>query len=580
MATQNIVSPGIYINETDQSFLPESIVEAGAAIVGPTVKGPVQIPTLVSSYPEYVAVFGDILISGSGTFSYFTSKAAYNYFNNGGTTLLVSRAVANAHTSATASVTGSADSASFTLNTIAQGNDQNSATTAADVNGIFTSGSRSNIRYEITNANTSSGTFTVVIRRGDDSDNEKIILEQFNNVNLDPFDSQFIGKVIGTQNTTVAGSGSGVYVNVDGDYANRSKYVFVSNITETPNYTDGLGNVRVQAFTASVPVNTDAGSGSKGFGGATGTPGTTPKFGKNISDNNIQGLSADDFTASFYLLNDEQFKYTSIAAPGLWYSGSMTSALDILLTNTKNRADSIAIVDLGDYSSSVAEVTGRAASLNNSYAASYYPWLLCNDPSTNRLEWVPPSTVIPGVYAYNDKVGEPWFAPAGLNRGALPNVVKTQRTLTKAMRDTLYEDKVNPIISFPGAGVVVFGQKTLQTKASALDRVNVRRLLINIKQFLDSQSGNVVFEANTQATRNNFLAIVNPYLESVQQRQGLYAFKVVMDDSINTPAVIDRNELVGQVFLQPTKTAEFVILNFNVQPTGATFPEGGGGGGY
>ena len=92
-------------------------------------------------------------------------------------------------------------------------------------------------------------------------------------------------------------------------------------------------------------------------------------------------------------------------------------------------------------------------------------------------------------------------------------------------------------------------------------------MLINIKQFLDQQSGNVVFEANTQATRNNFLAIVNPYLESVQQRQGLYAFKVVMDETINTPAVIDRNELVGQVYLQPTKTAEFIILNFNVQPT-------------
>jgi len=572
MANQNIVSPGIYINETDNSFLPDSIIEAGAAIVGPTVKGPVNIPTLVSSYPEYVAVFGDILISGSGTYSYFTSTAAYNYFNNGGSTLLVSRAVANTHTGATSSVTGSPASASFTLNTIAQGNDQNSATTAATATGLFTSGTRSNLRYEITSANTGSGTFSVVVRRGDDDDTNKIILEQFNNVTLDPFDSQFIGKVIGTQNTTVAGSGTEVYVNVEGDYPNRSKYIFVSAITETPNYLDSEGNVRVQAYTASIPSNSLSGTSSVGFTGATGTPGLTPKFGKDISDDNTQGLSADDFTASFYLLNDEQFKYTSISAPGLWYSGSMTSALDILLTNSKNRGDNMAIVDMGDYTSSIAEVTSRATGLNNSYAATYYPWLQANDPATGRLNWAPASAFICGVYAYNDKVGEPWFAPAGLNRGALPNVVRTQRTLTKAMRDTLYEDKVNPIISFPGAGIVVFGQKTLQTKASALDRVNVRRLLINIKQFLDTQSGNVVFESNTQATRNNFLAIVNPYLESVQQRQGLYAFKVVMDESINTPAVVDRNELVGQVYLQPTKTAEFVILNFNIQPTGASFP--------
>ena len=176
------------------------------------------------------------------------------------------------------------------------------------------------------------------------------------------------------------------------------------------------------------------------------------------------------------------------------------------------------------------------------------------------------------MYAYNDKVGEPWFAPAGLNRGALPTVVKTQKGLPKASRDTLYNAKVNPIAVFPRTGVVVFGQKTLQSKASALDRINVRRLLITVKQFLDQQAGNVIFEQNTTATRTNFLAIVNPYLESVQQRQGLYAFQVIMDESINTPAVIDRNELVGQIYLQPTKTAEFIILNFNVQPTGATFP--------
>ena len=574
MATQNIVSPGIYINETDNSFLPESIVEAGAAIVGPTVKGPVRIPTLVSSYPEYVAVFGDLLISGSGTYSYFTSTAAYNYFNNGGSTLLISRAVPNAHTSATSSaITGSDTNTSFQLNTIAEGSDQNSLAETPSANGLLSSGSKNNVRFEITNANTSSGTFTVTIRRGDDDDNNKIILEQFNNVSLDPFDNQFIGKSIGTQNTTIEGTGADVYIQVNGDYPNRSKYVYVSDIVETPNYLDSEGNVRVASYTGSIPANTGTGTASAGFGGGTGTFGTTPLFGKDINGGNIQGLGPDDFTASFYLLNDEQFKYTSITAPGLWYSGSkLQGVLDIVLDNVKERGDSIAVVDMGDYTASISDVASRAAGLNNSYAATYYPWLQANDPATGRLNWAPASTFIPGVYAYNDKVGEPWFAPAGLNRGALPNVVRTQRTLTKANRDTLYEDKVNPIISFPGAGIVVFGQKTLQTKASALDRINVRRLLINIKQFLDSQSGNVVFEANTQATRNNFLAIVNPYLESVQQRQGLYAFKVVMDESINTPAVIDRNELVGQVYLQPTKTAEFVILNFNIQPTGASFP--------
>ena len=132
--------------------------------------------------------------------------------------------------------------------------------------------------------------------------------------------------------------------------------------------------------------------------------------------------------------------------------------------------------------------------------------------------------------------------------------------------------RVNPIAKFQ-QGIAVFGQKTLQARPSALDRVNVRRLLINLKKFIASTSRFLVFEQNTSATRARFLNTVNPYLESVQQRSGLSAFRVVMDDSNNTPDVIDRNQLVGQIFVQPTRTAEFIVLDFVVLPTGASFPE-------
>jgi phage tail sheath protein FI len=159
-----------------------------------------------------------------------------------------------------------------------------------------------------------------------------------------------------------------------------------------------------------------------------------------------------------------------------------------------------------------------------------------------------------------------------VNRGGLGQVIQAERKLSQSNRDTLYDAKVNPIASFPGTGVVVYGQKTLQTKSSALDRVNVRRLLINLKSYISQVSQNLVFEQNSRATRAQFLNAVNPYLESVQSRQGLYAFRVIMDDSNNTADVIDRNELIGQIFVQPTKTAEFIYLDFIVQPTGATFP--------
>ena len=180
--------------------------------------------------------------------------------------------------------------------------------------------------------------------------------------------------------------------------------------------------------------------------------------------------------------------------------------------------------------------------------------------------------MIGGVYAYNDSVSEPWFAPAGINRGGLSTVISAERKVSSTNRDNLYEANINPIATFPGTGVVVYGQKTLQTRASALDRINVRRLLIALKSYISQIALGLVFDQNTIATRNNFLAAVNPYLESVQQRQGLYAFKVVMDSSNNTPDVIDRNQLVGQIYLQPTKTAEFIYLDFNILPTGATFP--------
>ena len=178
---------------------------------------------------------------------------------------------------------------------------------------------------------------------------------------------------------------------------------------------------------------------------------------------------------------------------------------------------------------------------------------------------------MPGVYAFNDRVSAEWFAPAGLNRGGIGGALQAERKLSSTDRDSLYQSKVNPIASFPGVGLVAYGQKTLQTQASALDRINVRRLLINLKRYVRTVTESLLFEQNTLTTRNNFLSQVNPYLESVQQRQGLYAYKVVMDDSNNTADTIDRNQLIGAIYIQPTKTIEYIYVAFNITPTGVTF---------
>ena len=211
---------------------------------------------------------------------------------------------------------------------------------------------------------------------------------------------------------------------------------------------------------------------------------------------------------------------------------------------------------------------------NSNYAAMYWPWVKMPDTQVSGFQrWLPPSVAVSGVYSYNDQTAHPWFAPAGLNRGVIDVASYAERKLTQADRDTLYDSNVNPIATFPGQGVVVFGQKTLQKKSSALDRVNVRRLLITLKKFIASSSRFLVFEQNTAATRRRFLGMVNPFLEQVQSQSGLTAFRVVMDDTNNTPDTIDRNQLVGQIFVQPTRTAEFIVLDFTVMATGAVFPE-------
>jgi phage tail sheath protein FI len=230
------------------------------------------------------------------------------------------------------------------------------------------------------------------------------------------------------------------------------------------------------------------------------------------------------------------------------------------------------VVDLTSYSSSLGDAVTQAQSRDTSYAAAYWPWVRIIDPATGKHVWVPASTVIPGVYAFNDKVSAPWFAPAGINRGGLNTVLQAQYKLSQSNKDVLYANNINPIATLPKQGVVVFGQKTLQKSQSALDRVNVRRLMIELKSYIKQIADTIVFEQNTIATRNSFLARVEPFLSTIQQKQGLYAYQVVMDDSNNGPAVIDQNQLVGQIYIQPTRTAEFISLDFILLPTGAEFP--------
>ena len=590
---ETLISPGVLARENDQSFITSQPVTVGAAIIGPTVKGPVEIPTVVTSFSDFTTKFGSTLDSGSQTYSYLTSVSVNNYFQNGGESILVTRVVTGSFTSAKSSpvlnnVSPDTKNGSFVLETISEGEIMNNLTNADTYvtggyvsssyvtsfteslgGGALISGSSDNIRWEIPSVNTESGTFSLVIRRGDDNHREKVILETYQNLSLDPNSADYIEAVIGNSKPTLKQDGSDYYIQDSGSFSNKSRYVRVKSVNyPTLDYFDNLGNVK-SAFTSSLPI---VQSGS--FYGAEGKlfHGSAHFNHDIVSGDNIQGLKAADYNTAISLLgNKDEYRFNVITAPGLTSqdaSAQITSLVNLAIART----DCLAVIDLVRYGSTTANVIEKASGQNTSYAAAYWPWGQVVDPGTGKLVWVPASTLIPGVYAFTDASSDSWFAPAGLTRGGLDSVVKVERKLPTSTRDSLYEANINPLATFPQAGVVVFGQKTLQKKSSALDRINVRRLLISLKSFISQVADNLVFEQNTIATRNSFLSQVNPYLESVQQRQGLFAFKVVMDESNNTADVVDRNELVGQIFLQPTRTAEFILLDFNVLPTGATFP--------
>jgi hypothetical protein len=556
---EQIISPAVYLRENDISVRQPAPLVAGAAFIGPTVMGAVLEPVTVTSYNEYVKKFGDVLTVGSHKKEYFTSIAVKNYFNQGGETALIVRVVSGSYEDFTAATSTEAiafDTGSttpFELKTLGKGIIYNNSGSISP-DGALESGSFDNVRWEVSSVNKNAGTFNILIRRGDDTAKSRIIMESFN-VSIDPNSDLYIEKVIGTQYkhyNNVEG-----YIEVRGEYPNRSNYVRVSNVEPVVGYKTNMSG--------SLPI---VQSGS--FTNALGAVNLTSKFFNEASGSTPQGVTANSYDVAIDILtNKDEYQFNIVTVPGLTIEDNAATIAKVV-SLAEDRGDAIAVIDTVPYKALLVDSVTAAAGVDSSFAATYWPWVQVLSAAGKNV-WVPASTIIPAVYALNDKVAAPWFAPAGLIRGGVPGVIQAERKLSKDNRDSLYDGKVNPIATFPGQGITVLGQKTLQSAPTALDRVNVRRLIIELKDFVNNVSRGLLFEQNTITTRNRFLAAVNPYLDSVVQRQGLVSYNVVMDDTNNTPEVVDRNQLVGQIYIQPTKTVEFIIIDFVVQPTGATF---------
>jgi len=292
-------------------------------------------------------------------------------------------------------------------------------------------------------------------------------------------------------------------------------------------------------------------------------------------------------------VKDPEFVEANImTVPGVTNS----SLTQHLIDTCEDRADALAIIDLPSVytpftdstenfeernSATISQCvsTLRDRGINSSYACTYYPWVQIQDTISNSLLWVPPSVVTLGTMASSEAKSEVWFAPAGFNRGGLTEgaagwpVLNVTRRLTSKNRDDLYEASINPIASFPSEGIVVFGQKTLQVTRSAMDRINVRRLLIYIKKQVSRISSGILFDQNVQVTWNRFLGEVQPFLASVQSRLGLSEWKVILDDTTTTPDLIDQNIMYAKIFLKPARAIEFIAVDFVITRTGASFDD-------
>ena len=796
---EQIVSPGVFTNENDLSFLPTGIAQIGAAFVGPTLKGPAFVPTVLNNFDDFIRLFGDvyeesyvpyavrnylrnaanvtvvriltesgysfsnyaaIVLSGSFSTSQVTVGAILpTTVNNGstgksfatstivpsqpsftgsfalnlsGTNITVQSLSASAQPSnniflgnvlgespkgakkgymyvlfdsylASSALTGSgAAFVSMSVNSTVNLSGStfgvySKASTPwitsqtiigqdpAELFKVHTLGdgqdTNTSVKISIINLNkpgtlpgTDYGTFTLLVRDYNDTDQRPVVLESYANLTLDPDSTDFIARRIGDRFFSVNADFDLV---TNGDYSNSSKYIRVemdANVANgsapasyypagfesflqpipvpfpmptidlvtnsgTNSYTEINGSYSRKAYFGLDYTNTDntnyflplasgsiagnnvrfnldncfihpSASGtnagvvaglslsssliegvdtstflkfSVGFqGGFDGADPAIPKYvGSAITSANLFGFDLSNTStgggaayvkAMNILQNADQFDMNMLVAPGVTLQ-KHNNVVNAMVETAEDRGDTFVIVDAVVQGSTLSEAVNAVddSGQDSSYVATYWPWVKILDPNTNKPLWVPPSVVVPQVIAFNDSVAYEWFAPAGLNRGGISTAIDVEYKLSQAKRDTLYLNRINPLATFPNQGICIWGQKTLQVKSSALDRINVRRLMIALKKYIASATRYLVFENNTTQTRQKFLNIVNPYLETVKQRQGLFAFRVVMDETNNTPDVIDRNVMYGQIYIQPAKTAEFIVLDFNILPTGASF---------
>jgi len=560
------ISPGVNYSEVDLTTVVPSVLTTAGAFAGTFTWGPAQKRIQITNEIDLVTKFGKP-DSNSAT-SFFTAASFLAYGNN----LTVARAVgvnsknARANTSGTALqinnedvfqaayLTGSAGSSIGPVIARYPGTLGNSLIVATiDSGGTFATWNVGGVTLS-SYFNGAPGTSAQATAAGATNDEIHIVVYDagglftgVKNQVLEVF--PYLSK--GSDATDSLGN-SNYYKNV---IYNNSKYIYaVDALTTAPEYaTFGRPLANTSYYV----------SGSVSYqlqGGTDDAPSTA-------NTQTAYGLfaNADEVNVSLVITGDapvatKQYVIESIA-------NSRKDCLAFISPPSAN-----VINQAGNETTNIT-AWNTAVARSTSYAVADSGWKYMFDKYNNTYRWVPLNGDIAGLCVYTDSVRDPWFSPAGFNRGNLKNVVKLAWNPTKTNRDTLYAQGVNPVGTFPGNGTVLYGDKTLQTKPSAFDRINVRRLFIVLEKAISQAAKYSLFEFNDETTRAQFVGLVTPFLRDIQGRRGIYDFRVVCDTTNNTSQVIDANQFVGDIYIKPARSINFIQLNFVAVRTGVDFTE-------
>lgn len=609
------LSPGVYTRETDFSFYVKQISTSACGMVGIAEKGPINKPVLVTSWEQFVRKFGSYIADG------YLAYAARAFFDNGGQVLYVNR---------TAHYTDPADRATLAAKraTIALKNRRAATATLA-------TGTQGTNRIVWTAKTVGSAGNAITITLAVSGTNTPLSVEAVGQVITVHLATNDLGAATSTAAQVVsaigAHAGASALVTATSTDTGVVDALAATNLAGGRDSTDTL---KVSAIdegkwgnALSIQIEDGALDAANEFNLIVLHKGETVEVFKNLSmdeskPNHVElainersdYITVDDIyptyntaqyrpaTGTFALtlgddgvtgLADADYIGDSSQHTG-FYAFDEIDALNILLVPgvttapviagatayAESRKDLLFIAETPIQLEPLEAVDFRKgqgmyshAAFNSSYAALYYPWLEISDPLTGKSKLVPPTGAVAGCIARSDDKAEVWYAPAGIDRGRVFNVLSLAYKTSRGERDVLYSEGINVIASFPDTGINIWGQKTLQSQSSALDRINVRRLMMYVEEAVSESARFVVFEPNNSQTWRALVRLITPFLQNIKSKGGFYDFRVQCDSETNTAQMIDQNQLVCRVFVKPTKTAEFVELNFILTTTGADFSE-------